>query len=160
MSAPELRVQQSIGTALRLVHHAAALRARILLPETETEPATIVELERHGPLLIERPTGTVEIPHSELPHDSEPDVPLPATPELGPFPPFEIDPETGTVAGMIGALPGIAVALRALAAAIGDGAVVACDFTSTMPELPLGVVARAGDPVVVVIGDDTYEIPA
>ncbi len=29
-----------------------------------------------------------------------------------------------------------------------------------MPELPLGVVARAGDPVVIVIGHDTYEIPA
>lgn len=160
MSVPELRVQQAIATALRLVHEAAVLQARVLLPESGSEPATIVTLAPHGPLLIERPSGTVEIPHGELPHDAEPDVPMPATPELAPYPPFEVDGSGGTVTGMIGALGGFAVALTALAASIGGGAVVACDLATTSAAWPLGVVARAGDPVVALLGDDTYEIPA
>lgn len=159
MSAPELRVQQSIATALRLVHHAAAVRARIVLPQGDDEPATIVELAPHAPLLIQRPEGTVEVPHQELPHDQEPDVPMPATPELAPFPPFEVDVAEGTVTGMIGQLPGIAAALRTLATAIGGSAIVAAEFATTAPPATLGVVARAGEPVVAVLGDETFEIP-
>lgn len=160
MSAPELRVQQSIAAVLRLLHGTAALSARVVLPENEDGPPTIVSIEPHGPLLIERPAGTVEIPHSELPHDAEPDVPMPSTPELRPYPPFEVDPAEGTVAGMIGALSTIAVALRTLAAGIGSGAIVACELRTTDPWMPLGVVARGGEPVVAVLGEDTYEIPS
>lgn len=160
MSAPELRVQQAIATVLRLVHEVAVVQARVLLPELDDAPATIVTLEPHGPLLIERPQGTVEVPHGELPHGSEPDVSVPATPELGPYPPFVIDPVTGTVTGMIGALSGLAEALTRLSAAMGDGTVVACDLKTTDPSTPLGVVARAGDPVLALLGDETFEIPA
>lgn len=161
MSAPELRVQQAIATVLRLVHEAAVLQARVLLPDEGDEmPSTIVSLEPHGPLLIERPTGTVEVPHGELPHGSEPDVDMPATPELGPYPPFVIEPATGTVTGMIGALGGLGDALTRLSAAMGEGVVVGVDLKTTDPGTPLGVVARAGEPVVAFLGDDAYEIPA
>lgn len=160
MSAPELRVQQSIAAVLRLVHQTAALSARVHLPENEDGPATVVTLEPHGPLLIERPTGIAEIPHEQLPHDSEPDVPMPSTPELRPYPPFEVDPEEGTVAGMIGAVSALAVALRTLAAGIGSGAIVACELRTTNPATPLGLVARGGEPVVAVLGEDTFEIPS
>jgi hypothetical protein len=160
VSAPELRVQQSIATVMRLVHEAAVLRARVLLAETDDEPATIVSLEPHGPLLIERPQGTVEVPHHQIPHDAEPDVAMPDTPELGPYPPFVIDPATGTVTGMIGALQGLGDALSRLSAAIGDGTVIACDLKTTEPDNPLGVAARAGEPVVALLGDDVFEIPS
>lgn len=160
MSAPELRVQQAIATVLRLVHEVAVLQSRVLLPETDDQPATIVSLEPHGPLLIERPQGTVEVPHAELPHGAEPDVYMPATPELGPYPPFAIDPATGTVTGMIGALGGLGDALTRLSLAMGEGTVVACDLKTTDPGTPLGVVARAGDPVVAFLGEDAFEIPA
>ncbi|MBO9532248.1 MAG: hypothetical protein J7513_04645 [Solirubrobacteraceae bacterium] len=159
MSAPEVRVQQAITVCLRLVHEVAVLRARVLLPADGDLPPTMVTLEPHGPLLIERPEGTVEVPHHELPHGSEPDVPMPDTPELGPYPPFELA-EGGVVTGMIGALDGLAAALRRMAAAIGPEAVLACDLTTTDPQRPLGVVARTGDPVVVLIGDDVFELPA
>ncbi len=159
MSAPELRVQQAVASCLRLVHEAAVLQARVLLPAAADAPLTLVSLEPHGPLLIERPEGTVEVPHHELPHGSEPDVPMPATPELGPYPPFELGPD-GKVTGMIGALDGLGAALQRLATAIGDEAVVACDLATNDPGRPLGVVARSGEPVVVLIGDDAYELPA
>ncbi len=39
MSAPDVRVQQAVATVLRLVHEAAVLRARVLLPGlTEADP--------------------------------------------------------------------------------------------------------------------------
>lgn len=160
MSAPELRVQQAIATVMRLVHEVAAVRARVLLAETDDQPATIVTLEPHGPLLIERPVGTVEVPHGELPHGEEPDVAMPATPELGPYPPFEIDPATGTVTGMIGALGGLGEALTRLSAAMGSETVVACDLRTTIVDQPLGVVARAGEPVIALLGDDVFELPS
>ncbi len=159
MSAPELRVQQAMATVLRLVHEAAVLQARVLLPEDGDAPATIVSLEPHGPLLVERPEGTVEVPHEELPHGSEPDVVMPVTPELGPYPPFEINEADGTVTGMIGALGGLGDVLTRLSAAMGEGAVVACDLRTTDPSRPLGVIARAGEPVIALLGDDAYEIP-
>lgn len=160
MSAPELRVQQAIATVLRLVHDAAVLRARVLLPETEHAPSTIVSIEPHGPLLIERPEGTVEVPHEEIPHGAEPDVAMPDTPELGPYPPFVIDEGTGTVTGMIGSLQGLGDALTRLSAAIGPDVVVGCDLKTTHADEPLSVVARAGEPVVALIGDEAFEIPA
>ena len=118
MSVPELRVQQAVTVCLRLVHEVAVLRARVLLPADGEAPPTMVSLEPHGPLLIERPEGTVEVPHHELPHGSEPDVPMPATPELGPYPPFELG-DDGLVTGMIGALEGFAAAMQRMAVAIG-----------------------------------------
>lgn len=148
-----------MATVMRLVHEVAVVNARVLLPESPEGAASIVSLEPHGPLLIERSEGTVEVPHGELPHGAEPDVLMPVTPELGPYPPFEIDPASGTVTGMIGALGGLADALTRLSAAMGDGAVVACELRTTVPDRPLGVVARAGEPVVALLGDDAYEIP-
>jgi hypothetical protein len=159
MSAPELRVQQGVAACLRLVHEVAVLRARVLLPGAEDQPPTIISLEPHGPLLIERAEGTVEVPHEELPHGSEPDVPMPDTPELGPYPPFVLGLE-GEVTGMIGAIDGLAAALQRMALAIGGDAVLACDLKTDDPERPLGVLARGSEPVVILIGDDAYEIPA
>lgn len=159
MSAPDVRVQQAVAACLRLVHDAAVLQARVLLPPDDAGEPTMIGLEPHGPLLIERPTGTVEVPHEELPHDSEPDVPFPVTPELGPYPPFELGAD-GQVTGMIGALDGFAIALKRMALAIGGGAVVAADLKTTDPSRPLGVVARGDEPVVALIGDDAFEIGA
>lgn len=158
MSAPETRVQQAITIALRLVHEAAVLQARVLLPSLEDQPPTLVTLAPHAPLLIERPEGTVEVPHAELPHGQEPDVPMPATPELGPYPPFELGPD-GQVTGMIGALDGLADALNRVATAIGGEAVVACELATTDPARPLGVAAREGEPVVILLGDEAFELP-
>jgi hypothetical protein len=83
---------------------------------------------------------------------------MPPTPELGPYPAFVLGPE-GEVTGMIGALDGLATALDRMATAIGSDAVIACELSTNDPERPLGVVARAGEPVVVLIGDDAYELP-
>lgn len=159
MSAPEVRVQQSIAAVLRLVHEVAVPRARVLLPEDGDAPATIVSLEPHGPLLIERPEGTVEVPHEQLPAGAEPDVPMPETPELGPYPPFEVAAD-GTVAGMLGALSGLADALRRMAAAIGPDVLIGCELRTVTGAPTLSVVARAGEPAVALIDDDAYEIPA
>lgn len=159
MSAPELPVQQAITVVMRLVHEVATPRARVMLPESEQSPPTIVTLEPHGALLIERPEGTVEVPHEQLPHDAEPDVPMPATPELGPYPPFDVATD-GTVTGMLGALSGLAEALTRMAGAIGDHVIVGCELRTTAGSPELSVVARAGEPSVALIGDDVYEIPA
>ncbi|MEH3053695.1 MAG: hypothetical protein PGN13_06745 [Patulibacter minatonensis] len=61
---------------------------------------------------------------------------------------------------MIGALDGLAAALSRMALAIGGEAVITCELTTNDPARALGVVARGDEPVVVLIGDDVYELPS
>ena len=143
---------------MRLTHELAAIQARVLLPETSESSAAMVSLEPHGPLLLELPDGITEVPHSELPHGEEPDVDVPDTPELQAYPPFEVNVDEGTVTGMIGGLDAIASALTRLAASLGEGAVIACDLRTTDEHTPLGLAARFGEPVIALLGDDTFEL--
>jgi hypothetical protein len=59
---------------------------------------------------------------------------------------------------MIGGLDMVAEAVRRVAAALGPAAAVVVELETTTPELPLALSARAGEPVLVTLGDDSYEL--
>ena len=63
------------------------------------------------------------------------------------LPPFEVDPETGAVAGVLGGLEMLGRAVRDVAALLPGESVVAAEFETTDPEAPLGLAGRAGEPV-------------
>ena len=75
--------------------------------------------------------------------------------------PFEVDPQDGVVTGAIGGLEHLAHAVRALADLLGARGVAVATFETTNPELPLALSARAGgeEPVVVTLGDASFELP-
>jgi hypothetical protein len=74
------------------------------------------------------------------------------------MPPFEVSPERGEVAGMIGGLGLLGDAIMTVAEAIGPQSAVVVEMESTTPGLPLVVSARAGEPLLVTLGDDEFEI--
>lgn len=138
--------------ALRsFVHRSGALRAQALLPG---DPPALVSCVRLGPLEVMIGERSIA-----LPHDVELDAPAPDLGELRPLPPFEVSPERGEVAGLIGGMDLLGEAVMAIAQAIGPQAAVVVELESTTPDVPLVVSARAGEPLLVTLGDEEFELP-
>jgi hypothetical protein len=93
-----------------------------------------------------------------LPHDAAADVVLPELPPLRRFPRFEVDPQDGSVAGALGGLELLGRAIRDLAGLLPGRSVVAADYETTDPQMPLGLAGRAGEALVVLIGDEEYAL--
>ncbi len=71
------------------------------------------------------------------------------------LPPFEADVETGEVTGPLGGLEHVALGALAVARAIGG---VAVTWVPTTDETELVVSAREGEGVVIVVGEEYYEM--
>ncbi|MEA2220040.1 MAG: hypothetical protein QOJ35_2666 [Solirubrobacteraceae bacterium] len=93
-----------------------------------------------------------------LPHDAAAGVALPELPLMRRLPPFEVDAQTGAVAGVLGGLEMLGRAVRELAGLLPGASVVAGEFETTDPACPLGLAGRRGEPVVVLIGEHEFEL--
>ena len=71
---------------------------------------------------------------------------------------FEVDAHEGAVAGLLGGLELLGRAVGDIAGLLPGRSVVAADFETTDPQTPLGLAGRAGEPVVVLIGDEEYAL--
>lgn len=71
---------------------------------------------------------------------------------------FEVDPGEGSVAGALGGLELLGRAVRDIAALLPGRSVVAADYETNDPQAPLGIAGRAGEPLVVLIGDEEYAL--
>jgi predicted phosphodiesterase len=145
---PALRL--AIALARELLHGTAALRVRVAL--AGAAPA-IVECERMRAVVVRRAGETFE-----LAHDAADDVALPALPFMRRLPAFDVEPRDGRVAGVIGGLEMLGAAVRDLASLLPAGSVVAADYETSDPALPLGLAGRAGEAVVVLLGDDEFAL--
>jgi hypothetical protein len=94
----------------------------------------------------------------ELPHDAAADVVLAELPPMRRFPPFEVNRQDGSVAGALGGLELLGRAVRDLAGLLPGRSVVAVDYETTDPETPLGIAGRAGEALVVLIGDEEFAL--
>lgn len=138
--------------ALRgFVHATGALRAQALLPG---DPPALVSCTRLGPIEV-----LVGERAAQLPHDVELDAAAPELGDLRPLPPFEVSPERAEVVGTIGGLDLLAEAVGALARALGAGAAVVTEHETTTPGTPLVLSARVGEPLLVTLGDESFEVP-
>lgn len=150
MSSPAIT---TACAALRsFVHLSGALRAQALVPDADGSPA-VVSCVRLGPLEIAVGERSVQIPH-----DAELEAAAPDLGALRPMPPFEVSPERGEVTGMIGGMDVLGDAVMTVARAIGPQAAVVVEMESTTPGLPLVVSARAGEPLLVTLGDETFDL--
>jgi hypothetical protein len=135
------------ATLLAYVTKVGALGASAVV-----EPGT-VDVEADGSASLEPPDSPVAEPL-----DAQADAPLDIGMEVSELRPFVVDPEAGEVTGPMGALEHFAEGVRALAEALGDGTVVLVRFPSTDGETPFALAARKGEGLVVVIGDDQYQM--
>lgn len=143
-----------VVTLREFLHHSGAIRAAALLPPaSEEDPPSLVDCSRLAPIEVTRDGVTVHLPHA-LPLDAEPlvlyDVKL--------LPPFEVKPDEGHIAAPLGGMEHYGYAVRALARTLGEGAVALITFNTNDPEAPLSLTARIGDPIVVSLGEEEYEM--
>ena len=92
----------------------------------------------------------------ELPHDAAADVALPALPYMRRLPAFEVEPADGRVAGVLGGLEMLGRAVREVAALLPGASVVAADYETNDPAVPIGIAGRAGEPLVILIGEHEF----
>ena len=116
------------------------------------QPA-IVECERLRAIVVRGADGA-----RELPHDAASDVALPALPFMHRVPPFEIDAADGQVAGALGGLEMLGRAVRAMALLLPGTSVVAADYETSDPDVPLGLAGRGGEPLVVLLGEHEFAL--
>ena len=136
---------------------AATLRAYVAasgaLGATAVLDEGVVDVEADGSASFE-PHGS---PVAE-PLDAHGGEPLSLGLEVRALAPFRVDPVAGEVTGHLGALEHLAEGVRALAAALGGSSVALVRFPAEDGETPFALAAREGEGLVVVIGDEQYEM--
>ncbi|MCW2968402.1 MAG: hypothetical protein JWM71_2174 [Solirubrobacteraceae bacterium] len=152
MSSPN--VDTAVVALRNFVHLSGALRAQAVVPGEPGTPPALVSCTRLGP--IEVLVGERAV---ELAHDVELEAPTPDLGDLRALPPFEVSAERGEVAGVIGGVDMVADAMFAVAAALGPQAAVVVELDTTTPDLPLVLSARVGEPLLVTLGDESFERP-
>jgi hypothetical protein len=136
------------------LHRANAVEVQAVVDRGEDVPA-LVTCGRLEPIEVVRGDEVVHLPHGvEL--DAQPPDDLPAVP---PLPPFEVDDEQGTITGPLGGVEAAARAVQALSTHLPGRSVAVAFYPTTSPDLPLGIAARVGEPVVVSIGEQQFELP-
>ena len=138
-----------------LVHRANAIDVQALVDRGDDLPAAHIACGRMQPIEVTDAGRTVHLPHT-----AELDPPPPAMPAVPPLPPIEFDLEQGTIAAPLGAIPALVEAVEAVASALGGRSVVLALFQTTDEERPFGVAARTGEPVVLTLGEEQFELPS
>jgi hypothetical protein len=134
------------------LHRSGAVRAVALLA-ADDGPA-MVDCARLAPIEVTLAERTVQLPHAIELDVAEP-LPVPDVRQLAPF---EVDAAEAQIASPLGGLEHYAKAVIALSQALGDGGVALATFETSDPEAPLSITARPGDPVVVALGEEPFEM--
>ena len=149
------RIAQLAVTLRAFVSASGALEATLLMDQGESAPPLGIECPAAGPLLLGEGDAVVQLDAARLAA-----TPLPL-PEVKALPPFEVDAVRAEITAPLGGVEHQARAVRELAQAFPGRSVLALTFATTDPETPLTIAARAGEPVVLSLGEDEqFEMPA
>lgn len=141
-----------VQTLRDVLHRSGALRVAAVV---DGDDPTLVDVGRLLPVEVQYSDRVVHLPHAiELDAES-----LGGAIELRQLPPFDVDPASGEVVGTIGGLDMLADAMRELSFLLGGRSVALAQYATTTPELLLTVTARSGEPVLVTLGDEEFELP-
>jgi hypothetical protein len=81
-------------------------------------------------------------------------------PHVHPLPPPEVDVDTAELRAPMGAVGGAAAAVRELGARYPGRSVLTVHWPTSDPRVPLGIAARGGEPLVILLGEAQYPMPA
>ena len=144
-----------VVTLREFLHRANAVQVQAVV-DRGAEPPALVTCGRLEPIEVVRGDEVVHLPHGvEL--APEPPADLPSVP---PLPPFEVDDGEGTVTGPLGGVEAAARAVEALVGHLPGRSVAVAFYPTTSPELPLGIGSRTGEPTVISIGEQQFNMPA
>jgi hypothetical protein len=142
-------------TLREFLHTANAVQVQAVVDRGEDTPA-LVSCGRLEPIEVVRGNEVVHLPHGVELEPSPPDD-LPSMPAL---PPFEVDSKAGTITGPLGGVEAAARAVESLATFLPRRSVAVAFYPTTEPELPLGIAARGGEPTVISIGEQQFNLPS
>ena len=142
------RIAQIAVTLRTFVHAAGALEATLLLDQGSEVPPLVVECPAVGPVLVGEGEDVVQLAADRLAAQ-----PL-SLPEVRALPPFEVDAVRAEITGPLGGIEHHARAVRAVAELFPGRSVLSVGFATTDPETPLRIAARAGDPIVLALGEE------
>lgn len=143
----------AVATLTALLQRAGAVRAVLLLDRGDPADPLVIDCAADGS--VELAAGEEMRP---LPPPESPATPL-ELPDVAPPPPLEVDLAQGTVTAAMGALDAIARAVRSAAALFPGRSALMVGWATSEPEAPLFLAARGGEPLVVSLGGDEYEMP-
>ena len=156
-------------SAQLIARHAEAIATVRAFGERSGAERVVLLIDRGdeaSPVMLDRAAdGSIE-----LTDDAEPVtiaegllVPAPprSLPELRPAPSsaMRADPENGELAAPIGAIANLGHGVLGLARAFGGRSVASADFATADPDLPITIVAREGEPLLLAVGDGRFELP-
>jgi hypothetical protein len=110
--------------------------------------------------LLDRGEAEPVLVEVDMGSGAEPDTaPLPL-PHVHAFAPFEVDAERAEIGAPPGAVAHLATAVRELAGRLGGRSVLTVRWATSDAAAPFAVAARVGDPVVLALGEEPFEMPA
>ena len=151
------RHAEALATVRAFAERSEALRVVLLVDLGDEEPPAMLDVgagrrdraDRRGRgARRSRPTTPVPAPPRALP-------------EIRPAPSSALraDPVTGELAAPIGAIANLGDAVLGLARAFGGRSVATAEFATHDPDLPMTIVAREGEPLLLAVGDGRFELP-
>jgi hypothetical protein len=152
-----------------LARHADALATVRAFAERSNAERVVLLVDRGDEdtaMLDWAPDGTVELTQGESQWTVPPTAPIPAPPrplpDIRPAPSSSLraDPDSGELIAPLGAVANLSESVLGLARAFGGRSVASADFATHDPELPITIVAREGEPLLLAMGDGRFELPA
>ena len=150
------RHAEAIATVREFLARSEALRVVLLLDLGDGDPPAMLDA---------RPGVALELIDEGESHEIAPELPVPVPPrplpDIRPTPSSALraDPATGELAAPIGAIANLGEAVLALARAFGGRSVATAEFGTRDPDLPMTIVARDGEPLLLAVGDGRFELP-
>ena len=150
------RHAEAVATVRAFAARSEALRVVLLVDLGDEEPPAMLDVS---------PGGAIELTDEGEAHAVPPEMPVPAPPralpEIRPAPSSALraDPVTGELAAPIGAIANLGNAVLGLARAFGGRSVATAEFATQDPDLPMTIVAREGEPLLLAVGDGRFELP-
>ncbi len=147
------RNAEAIATVRAFLARSEALRVVLLVDQDP--PA----------MLDGAPGGAIELTDEGEPYEVPAAMPVPAParalPDIRPAPSSALraDPITGELAAPIGAVANLGHAVLGLARAFGGRSVATAEFATHDPDLPMTIVAREGEPLLLAVGEGRFELP-
>ena len=150
------RHADAIATVRAFAERSDALRVVLLVDLGDEETPAMLD---------GAPGGAVELTAEGEAHAVPAGLPVPAPPrtlpDIRPAPSSALraDPVTGELAAPIGAIANLGHAVLGLARAFGGRSVATAEFATHDPDLPITIVAREGEPLLLAVGDGRFELP-
>jgi hypothetical protein len=129
-----------------------ALAVTLLLDQGADTPPLLAECPASGVVQLSEGEDVVQLDPAHLAA-----APLPL-PDVRPLPPFDVDALRAEIVAPLGGIEHLARAVRELGGAFPGRSVLTVTFATTDPDVPLHFAARAGDPMVLSLGDEVFEM--